>query len=338
MNPKIVHLKVKEAVQETVGRAMELADYRKHVSGSVFLKVNLLSDQVVPGQCTSPWVLEGVLMKLRRDGFSEIYVGDANVATSRQVARAAKKWGHLELCRKYGAKFVNLSKTRKVMVNSAVFGKVGIPEILTKVNSVITIPVLKTHNVAGFTCCLKNQWGCLPEVRHRYHLMLDRCIPEINRIIKPCFGVVDATICSEGSGPRTGEPKIVNSILAGSDLVALDSCCAEMIGAEKTGYLRKAGEKGLGKLEYEIVGDKVDYVKFKPGIARNHPIVFMEMILRKIPVINWILFKTPLFIIPAFLASKYNSFVWHNLKGKRYARQILKKNKLYMEEFRRLIE
>ncbi|MBU1203943.1 MAG: DUF362 domain-containing protein, partial [Nanoarchaeota archaeon] len=97
----VSHVKVGESVQEAVAEVMEMANYRLYVKGSVFLKVNLLSDNVVPGQNTSPWVLEGVLKKMKEDGFRRIYVGDANVATVRQVMRAAKKWGVLRLCEKY---------------------------------------------------------------------------------------------------------------------------------------------------------------------------------------------------------------------------------------------
>jgi len=339
---KVSHIRIRESVQEAVSRIMELADYRKFVRGSVFLKLNLLSLQVVPGQCTSPYVLEGILKRLREDGFDEIYVGDANVATVRQVMRAAKRWGVLELCKKYGIKFVNLSKEKRVKIDSKLFGKIGIPKILLDVDSIVSVPVLKTHNVAEFTCSLKNQWGCLPEVRHNYHLVLDKCIPEINKIVKPCFSIVDASICMEGSAPVTGKPIIVDSVFASNDLVALDSCCADIIGINRGGrrridYVKNAEKSGLGNSNYEIVGDPIKRFRFKPGIARNHPIVFWELVFRRTPVLKWFLFKTPFFKIPAFIASRYNSFFWYNLKGKRYARDVLKKSKIYEEEFGKLI-
>lgn len=338
MIAKITCFKVKESVIDEVGKMMDKAGYKKHIKGSVFLKVNLLSDQVVPGQCTSPYVLEGVIKKLREDGFKEIYAGDANVATSKQVMTAARKWGHLDVCRRYGVMFVNLSNEKRKKVDSEAFGRVGIPEILLNVNSIVTLPVLKTHNVAKFTCALKNQWGCLPEIRHTYHMKLDRCIPEINRILKPKFVVVDATVCMEGNGPRTGEPRIMDAIFASNDLVAMDSFCCELIGAGEVDYIKNAETAGLGSMNYKISGEKIEKVKFKPALANKHPIVAIELIMRRIPLLNWLLFKTAFFKIPAFFASKYNSFVWYHLKGKRYARELVNKSKVYNKEFSNLIQ
>jgi len=337
MPSNIYCTKVTNSVIDSVKKTLEISNYKKYIKEPIFLKVNLLSDQVVPGQCTSPYVLEGVLQKLKQDGYKEIYCGDANVATSNQVERAAKKWNHLEICEKYNVKFINLSKQDKIKINSKIFGNIGIPEILKKVNSIITLPVLKTHNVSKFTCALKNQWGCLPEVRHQYHLILDKCIPEINNILKPNFVLVDATVCMEGSGPRTGKPRIMNAIFASNDLVSMDSFCSDLIGVGEVDYVLNAEKIGLGSSKYNLLGDKIEKTKFEPALISNHPIVFLEMKLRKIPVLSWFLFKTPFFKIPAFFASKYNSFFWYYTKGKKYAGTIIKESKIYNEEFKELI-
>ncbi len=46
----------------TVKKAMELGRWDEFIKGpKIFLKINGISDQVVPGQCTSPWVLEAVI-------------------------------------------------------------------------------------------------------------------------------------------------------------------------------------------------------------------------------------------------------------------------------------
>jgi hypothetical protein len=46
----------------------------------------------------------------------------------------------------------------------ALGGRRGYPEI--------TIPVMKTHGRTVISEALKNQWGCLRELRHNYHLIL----------------------------------------------------------------------------------------------------------------------------------------------------------------------
>ncbi|MDD5178580.1 MAG: DUF362 domain-containing protein [Candidatus Nanoarchaeia archaeon] len=339
---KVSHIKIKENVFNEVAKAMKLADYENFLKGeSIFIKVNALSNNVVPGQNTSPYVLEGVL-KVLRSKFKNIFIGDANVATVKQVEKAGTLWGYKSLAKKYNATWINLSKQEKtrIEVNGKIFKHLYIPKILTLVDCKITLPVLKMHNVTVLTAALKNQWGCIPEFRHNFHMVANEAIPEINKALKFDFAVLDATICLEDNGPRTGKPIIRNSVFASNDLVALDTVAAAFSGieAEKVKYLKVAEELGVGTTKYNLVGDQLDVKKLKPAIAGEHPIVRWELFFRKIPVINTIIFKTPLFNIPAFIASRYNSVIWYNLKGKKYAREVIKQNPLYNAEFKNLIK
>ncbi|MEM3075954.1 MAG: hypothetical protein QW590_03960, partial [Candidatus Bilamarchaeaceae archaeon] len=55
----------KEGVREAVHRAMDMGEWKKYIYGNkIFVKINGISDQLVPGQCTSPWVIDAVLEKL----------------------------------------------------------------------------------------------------------------------------------------------------------------------------------------------------------------------------------------------------------------------------------
>ncbi len=346
MKSIIAHQKIvgeeKQDVLYSVKNAMELAQWQKYVKGKkVFLKVNLLSDQLVPGQCTSPWILEGVI-KVLLDADKEIVIGDTDVATSRQLEKSAKIWGVIDLCEKYKIPFVNLSKTKtiNVKVNGEVFDSIDVPAIIKECDSRITLPVMKTHNVTIMTCALKNQWGCIPRFRHQFHDVTNYAIPEINKAVGMNFALVDATICMEDSGPRTGIPKIVNSIFATHDLVAMDALAAKIMNldVEKVEYIKQAERIGLGAMDYACIGDKIEITPFKPAIRQKHPIVYTEMILRKIPFVSYLIFKTPFFHIPAFFASRYNSFWWYNLHGKKYAREIVDKNPLYRKEFLPLLQ
>ncbi len=154
------------------------------------------------------------------------------------------------------------------------------------------------------------------------------------------FAVADATICLEENGPRVGRPKIVNELFASADRVALDSAACRLMGIDvrKVGHIIHAEKTGLGTIDYEIVGDPLKLKRFRPALIENHPIVKWEMRLRKVPVLNTLIFKTPFFKMPAFIASRYNSIYWYHLKGKKWAREIIKKNKLYYEEFAPLLK
>ncbi|MFH1331913.1 MAG: DUF362 domain-containing protein [archaeon] len=326
---------------KSVEKVMDLARWKKHVKGgSVFLKINALSPKVVPGQNTSPWFVEAVADVFHNNGF-RVFIGDANVATAEQVELSARNWGYKKICMKYGNPFVNLSKQRtlSIRIDGRIFKTLRIPKILLDVGSVVTLPVVKTHNVAGMTCALKNQWGCIPRFRQKFHLILSQAIPEINLAIPVKFCVADATISLEDNGPVTGIPKVTNSLFASHDRVALDSAVAQFIGYDSSnfGYIVNAEKVGLGTRNFSIVGDEMVNFKFRPALACNHPIVSWELRLRKTPGLNKLLFETPIFKIPAWCAYKYNSVLWYNKYGRRYAHGILRNYSVYREEFMHLV-
>ena len=141
---KVAFVKIKhekKGVHKAVWRAMKLANWKKYVKGNkIFLKINGISDQLVPGQCTSPWVLEAVLEILTKNLNSEFYVGDANLAAAKQLNRAARIWGFKKIAKKYGAEFVNLSEEPLVKVDfgGKILRLMEVPKILLDVDCIVT--------------------------------------------------------------------------------------------------------------------------------------------------------------------------------------------------------
>jgi len=345
----VAFVKVKEVskrgISDAVKKAMELANWKKYVKGKkIFVKINGISDQVVPGQCTSPYVIEPVLEELKKLD-AEISMGDADLAAAKQLNRAAKYWGFIKLAKKHKVKFVNLSEDKliKTKVNGKIFKELEIPKTLLDADCIVNIPVAKTHCLTSLTCCLKNHWGMVPRgVRHNYHLVADQCIADINHFFKKTtFNVVDATICMEDNAPRTGIPIVTNAIFASNDRVATDTAVAKFMGYEnykEIPHIVKSEEMGVGERKFRIVGDKLEIHNFKKPRPNIQPIFFWEMSLRKVPLINWIIFRTKIFSIFAWIATKYNTFYWYNVYGKKYIRKIINETeygKLYKPIVRR---
>jgi uncharacterized protein (DUF362 family) len=231
---KVVVTKVNcepEGVQKAVIKTLEALEWQSLLHGSkVFVKVNLISSEFVPGQCTSPLVLDGLFSALSKHN-CDITFGDADLAAAHQCNKAAEVWGHLKLAEKYGAKFQNLSEdeTVKVPINGKIFKELDISRTVIEADSIISVPVLKTHCLTGLTCALKHFWGVVPRVRHQYHVVVNDAIADINTLVKPktAFTLVDGTIGMEGNAPRTGKPKVCDMILASTDPVATDAVAAK---------------------------------------------------------------------------------------------------------------
>ena len=333
-----------KGVQKAVKRAMKLANWRRFVKGrKIFVKINGISDQLVPGQCTSPWVIEGVLEELTKKlPKAKIYMGDANLAAAEQLNRAAKIWGFYEIADRYGVEFVNLSEQplKKVDFKGKVLREMEVPKILLDVDCIVNLPVAKTHCLTLITCCLKNHWGLLPRFRHQYHLVANQAIPDVNNFFrKTTFNVVDATIFMEGDAPRTGIPKVCDSIFAGHDRVAIDTAVATFMGfnPQEIEHIKNAEKMGIGEMKFKIIGDKFQTFEFKRPNPSKQPIFLLEMNLRKVPLINKLIFQTKIFDFFAWGATQYNTKVWYNLYGKRYAKQIIY-GTWYGKEFKELWE
>ncbi len=327
MASKVAFFNVKKhGLKKSVYLAMRTAGFDKIVFNKpLFIKINAMSDQFIPGVCTNPLVLNHFLEYLRKIyPKKKVYAGDANVATLKQFDQAVKAWGYDKICKKHCVELVNLSYQKNVEVpyKGKVFKKILVPEILTKTD-LITLPIMKTHCITGLTASLKNQWGCLTTVRQQYHTVAHQAIPEINDLLKPKFSLVDGTISMEGNGPRNGKLKITNVILAGRDLVAVDTAISDFMRLKKPEKLFNAQRIGLGNMKYKIVGDKFFRKKFEKPVLENHVVFKTEFFFRNLPITKWLFFKTPLFKFFSTIVSYYNKTIWWITDGKKQKEQIM---------------
>jgi uncharacterized protein (DUF362 family) len=349
MKSKVAFVKVKHeknGVENAVKRAMKLANWKKHVKGKkLFVKINGISDQLVPGQCTSPWVIDAVLSELRKEfPKTDIKMGDANLAAAEQLNRAAKLWGFYELADKYNVEFVNLSEQPLIKkdLKGLALREVEVPKALLDADTIVNLPVAKTHCLTSITCCLKNHWGMLPRFRHQFHLVANQAIPDVNNFFrKTTLNVVDATVGMEGNAPRTGIPKIFDAVFAGNDRVAIDSAVATLMSFDprKVEHIANAEKMGIGKIDFEIIGDKKEFKPVKVIVPEpnKQPIFLLEMSFRKTPILRTLIFKTKIFDFFAWGATQYNVLWWYNLHGKKYAKEIID-NTWYGNEFEELWE
>jgi uncharacterized protein (DUF362 family) len=284
-------------------------------------------------------VLDGLFSALSKHN-CDITFGDADLAAAHQCNKAAEVWGHLKLAEKYGAKFQNLSEdeTVKVPINGKIFKELDISRTVIEADSIISVPVLKTHCLTGLTCALKHFWGVVPRVRHQYHVVVNDAIADINTLVKPktAFTLVDGTIGMEGNAPRTGKPKICDMILASADPVATDAVAAKYMCFDTPEHVKVAARRGLGSLIYNVLGDTLEPNPFEFPEPDKQPIFFWEMGLRK-TFLKPLLFDTPLFRALAWIATKYNTFYYYQRFGKKYAKEVMNSS-WYGEQLSKMLQ
>jgi uncharacterized protein (DUF362 family) len=326
---KVSIVRIKETVQETVREAMELANWRDFITAgaNVSLKVNLGWDLFLPGAVTGPWVLEGVIQTIK-DHVGEIFVVESDQVLV-DVEKALRQTHTDEICRRNNVKWVNMSRGEFRVIptpEGRVFDEIRVPEILLR-TEVITIPAIKTHNKTTITGAIKNQWGCLPKLRHNYHLVLDDALADINKAVNPRFAVMDATVGLEGNSPKSGEPRVVDRILASGDFVAMDAVAAKIMGFDpsKIQHILNLEEigMGVGTLDnIDVVGDDDLSLNlhFKP--AQHNLVSWVELFLRK-SFVKWLFFDTPIFSICCWGARLWYYAWYYLIKGKRMRDRIV---------------
>ena len=152
--------------------------------------------------------------------------------------------------------------------NAKIFESIETWDLVQQADVIISVPKLKTHDQTEMTCSIKKLKGLLTDKNKKamHQQGLFEGVVDLLAAVKPRLAVVDAIICQEGVGPVFGKPVEMNLVLAGKDLVAVDSVCARLIGydPEETLLTVNAAARGLGVMDFEkitIKGEKLENVK-----------------------------------------------------------------------------
>ncbi|MDO9512294.1 MAG: DUF362 domain-containing protein [Bacteroidales bacterium] len=137
------------------------------------------------------------------------------------------------------------------------------PEIvkaLFEVDVLINVPIAKHHATTKLTCAVKNMMGVctratnvgmhLKGPKRNDHDFLAQCIADLNLVRKPDLIVTDVTEVIITNGPGgPGEIAKHDRVVVGTDLVAMDAYCTQLIGFEPEDVYTtaKAAEHGLGE-------------------------------------------------------------------------------------------
>jgi uncharacterized protein (DUF362 family) len=311
-----------------VRRALEASEWTRHVprGADVSLKVNLGWDLFIPGSITSPFFVEALIEEIRGH-VGRIFMVEADQVLE-DIEQAFRASGMADVCERHGVTWVNMEREPKVAVaapENAVLKELPVPRVLRE-TVLVSVPVMKTHAKTGITGALKNQWGCLPRMRHEYHLVLDDAIADLNAVLRPRFAVMDATWGLEGNGPKSGRPRLADRVLASADLVALDTVQAATMGLDpgRIRHLATCAARGLGAASLAAI-DVRGLDPLRDGVpfeaARHHTVSLVETLLRR-SVFKRLFFDTPAFDACLWGAKQYYR-LWTRLHAERCWREVL---------------
>ena len=267
--PKVAVVKGERGL-EPVYRALDLVDYRDALKGwkRALIKVNFITTKTwETGATTDPMVVEAIINRLMGAGIEAIVV--ESDATMTNADKACVASGMKALCDRTGVRFINLrheeEQVELKVPNALTLDTIKVPKIVTE-SAIISAAKLKTHTETGVTLGMKNMFGLLPDkFKGKYHMRgMDKVIVDINTVLKPTLTVIDGFVGMEGKGPVHGNSIKMETIIAGTDVVATDATATRVMGIDPQTieHIKRGHERGLGEMyNVEVVGDGIEAVQ-----------------------------------------------------------------------------
>jgi len=230
----------------------------------VGIKVNTL------GLSTQPAVAEAVAVGLQQAGIpaENILIWDRfDVELARAGFRLNKSSTGVQ-CRGTDAERYGSGYQRRIETSGRI-GSCYSRIVAEKVDVLISVPVLKDHNLAGVSLGLKNFFGAIHNP-NKYHE--DNCDPYIADVVahpyirtKWKLTVCDATRAQYHGGPTRYPPCAwpFGGLIVSTDVVAADAVAADLLEAERrrkglpplarekrpARHITTAGTRGLGEAD-----------------------------------------------------------------------------------------
>ncbi|MFX1571624.1 MAG: DUF362 domain-containing protein [Promethearchaeota archaeon] len=265
-----------ETTQDVVLRTLKIISLKKFITNSeTKLLINpnwVTSDHFSTGNVTSTDTLEGIILYLIKE--AKIDPKKIIVADGGSFGTSEKFFKLNEIFRleEYGVKIMNLNNDESInnikISNPFALKTVNIAKIAIDASCIISVPSLKTHNMAKTTLSMKNMMGTISP-KSIMHSNLHKKIADLVSVLrsKMKFQIIDGIIGSNG-WELGGKPIQMDLIIAGEDPVAVDRVGSAIMGfsPEKVKYLKYAEEKELGTAnldEISIIGKQISEVYHK---------------------------------------------------------------------------
>jgi uncharacterized protein (DUF362 family) len=235
----------------------------------VLIKPNyVVSRHPSSGLTTDSRVIESLIQFVKNIGVKDVIVGEGGAGDTEgafDVVSISK------VASRKKARLVNLNKDERVNMkipDSIALREVGVARTVLESTCIINVPTLKVHHMALVTLSMKNLMGfILP--KSIMHTQINEKIVDLASLFKDKvkINIIDGLIGAE-IDETTGTPIKMQTIIAGRDMVAVDTVGTLIMGINPRNveYLNLAEDKGLGvsKLnKIKILGDRIEDVKKK---------------------------------------------------------------------------
>ena len=224
----------------------------------VMIKPNVAFDRPPPlAATTHPDALRAVAKLCREAGASKVIVADNPINSPtgcffKSGLTAVASDMNLDLLYPETNSFAPLSLDGEILKEWTFFNTP-----FRRATKVIGLAPCKDHNLCHASMTMKNWYGLLGGRRNQFHQHIHSIVSDFALMMKPTLVILDGMNVLMSNGPtggRLSDVKLMNTIVAGTDMVAVDaygySHLLERDLAELT-YIHKAYDRGLGNKNWK---------------------------------------------------------------------------------------
>ncbi len=220
----------------------------------VVVKPNIGWDRIPEyAATTNPEVVSAVVRLCYEVGAKQVKVFDRSVVDPR---RCYKQSGIADAASAVGGiiSYVDERKFRELKLPGIALKSWPLYTEIIEADKIINIPIAKAHSLSTLTLGMKNWMGIMGGSRGRIHQKIEGSLVDVAMTIKPALIVLDAVRILTANGPQGGDladVKQLNTVIAGTDQVAVDAFGATLFGLKgaNIGYVVAGYKAGLGTMD-----------------------------------------------------------------------------------------
>ncbi len=223
---------------------------------NVIIKPNIGWDRTPElAACTNPEVVVALVEMCQAAGAKKVTVLDFS---TNEVKRCYFRSGIKAAAEAAGADvpYPNERHLKKVPIKGEWLKDWDVFSDFLETDKLINVPIAKHHSLCRVTLGMKNLMGAIGDPRNQIHQKLDQALVDLSAFFKPALNVMDAYRILTRNGPQGGRPsdtKLVKTVVAGRDIVAVDAMAATFFDIPPVELLslKLAADRGLGRLDLE---------------------------------------------------------------------------------------
>ncbi len=207
---------------------------------------------------THPVVMRAIVEECLKAGAKRVKVFDNPCNDPRRSYENSGIPAALKAIENVEVKQMEEERYKKTKLNGVALKEWELYSEALSANVFISVPIAKHHSLTRLTLACKNIMGIMGGNRGYIHREIEDALADVNSVVKSHLIIIDATRILTNHGPTggsLGDVKVLNKLIASTDIVAADAYATGLFGLKPTeiSITATAHKRGLGEIDLSKV-------------------------------------------------------------------------------------